>query len=288
MSNWITAETGMFIGVNNEVYHADRTRVSKSWLDRVAQSPLHLRQYLDNELEKTLALIIGSAVDCLVFEPELFDKQFVKGPTDSKRSKAGKEVWAGAYEDAEKTGRTIIECHNQVNYWDQCHETAEAIMGNPKMREILVDGVGQAVFVGIDETTGLKTKCKTDNYHEASNTVCDLKTAACASPYEFARSIASYRYHVQDAYYSDIIAQVTGDQPNFFFAVMEKPPTGIAPDSGMMAFYELSEREKLAGRNTYQSDLMAIAFAMDTGNWGGYADEVITIERPAWAQNRDQ
>lgn len=287
MTHWLTAETGMFIGVNNEAYHADRTRVSKSWLDRVAQSPLHLRQYLDAPHKSTLALVIGSAVDCLVFEPERFDKQFVQSPLATKRSKAGKEEWDEAYADAAKTGRTIIECHN-THYWDQCHQMAEAIMGNPKMREILQDGVGQAVFVATDEATGLKQKCKTDNYHEASNTVCDLKTAVSASPYEFARSIASYRYHVQDSYYSDIIAQVVGDKPNFFFAVMEKPPTDIAPDSGMMAFYELSEGEKLAGRDTYQSDLMAIAFAMDTGNWGGYASEVITIERPAWAQSRDQ
>ena len=288
MSNWIKAEKGMFTGVENDAYHDDRTRVSKSWLDRVATSPLHLKQYLDHGTEKTLALIIGSAVDCLVFEPEKFDKQFIKGSTESKRTKAGKEVWAELINKAEKAGQTIIEVHGQVNHWDECHRMAEAIMGNPKMREILQDGVGQAVFVATDEATGLKIKCKPDNYHEASNTVCDLKTSVSAAPYEFARSIANYRYHVQDAFYSDIIAQVVGSLPNFFFAVMEKPLKGMQPDSGMMAFYELAESEKLAGRDTYQSDLMAIAFAMDTGIWGGYADEVITIERPAWARNRDQ
>jgi exodeoxyribonuclease VIII len=118
--------------------------------------------------------------------------------------------------------------------------------------------------------------------------VCDLKTAVSASPYEFARSIANYRYHVQDAYYSDIIADVVGSMPSFMFAVLEKPPKNVVPDSGMMAFYQLTQDEKDAGRNAWQSDMAAIAFAMDTDEWSGYADTVIEIERPQWARNRDQ
>jgi exodeoxyribonuclease VIII len=278
---------GMFTNIENDLYHADRTMVSKSWLDRVAKSPLHLKQYLEEPYEKTLALIIGSAVDCLVFEPELFDKQFVMSPLEKKTTKAGKEAWAEAIEDAKESNRTIIECH-LTDHWTAVHQMADAIMGNPLMKEILKDGVGQAVFIAQDPDTGLTRKCKTDNYHEGSNMVCDLKTAVSASPYEFARSIAAYRYHVQDAYYSDIIKDVVGAKPGFIFAVLEKPPKGVKPDSGMMAFYQLTEEEKLAGRAAYQSDMAAIAFAMDTGEWAGYADQVIEIQRPQWSRNRDQ
>jgi hypothetical protein len=55
-----------------------------------------------------------------------------------------------------------------------------------------------------------------------------------------------------------------------------------------MAFYELPERERNAGRDTYQSDLAAIAFCFDTGEWPGYSNRVLEIERPKWSQNRDQ
>jgi len=281
-------KTGMYLGIRNEIYHQDRTHISKSWLDRIAITPLHLFRYLNEPYEKTLALILGSAVDCLVFEPNEFDKQFVQGPTDSKRTKVGKEVWEEANRHANDTKRDIIEIHNQVNYWDQVHQMAEAIMGNGMMREFLQDGVGQAVFVCQDSMTGLKKKCKTDTYHKPSNTIVDLKTAVSASPEEFGRSIANYRYHVQDAYYSDIVEEVVGKSPRFLFGVMEKPIKDQDADGNMMAFYELPESERIAGRNTYQSDLGAIAFAQDNDEWAGYAQQVLTIERPVWAVNRDQ
>jgi hypothetical protein len=289
----LPTKKGMYFDIDNDVYHADRTTVSKSWLDRVAKSPLHLRQYLDTPTEKTLALITGSAVDCLVFEPEKFDELFIQGPFDDKgnphkkNTKVGKEAWLKANEDAKESGKTIIECH-LTDHWTAIHEMADAILGNGLMAEILQDGVGQVTFISQDPVTGMRRKCKTDNYHKASNSVCDLKTAVSASPFEFARSIASYRYHVQDAYYSDIIADVVGSMPRFMFAVLEKPPKDVKPDSGMMAFYELTQAEKDAGRDTWQSDMAAIAFAMDTGEWSGYADTVISIERPQWARSRDQ
>ena len=250
---------GMYLGVANEDYHANRNIISKSWLDRVAISPLHLRQYLDQPHEQTLALTIGSAVDCLVFEPEMFDKLFVKSPMAKKTTIEGKKEWADAIANAKTTGRIIVECH-LTNHWDAIHLMAEAIQGNPLMRELLQDSVGQAVFISQCEVTGRWKKCKTDNYHKGSNTSVDLKTAVSASPLEFGRSIANYRYHVQDSYYSDIVNDVVGEKPRFLFAVIEKPAKNNVPDSRMMAFYELTESEKNAGKDTYLSDLSAIAF----------------------------
>ena len=284
----LIAKKGMFLDIHNDIYHADRSMVSKSWLDRVAKTPLHLRQYLDTPYEKTLALILGSAVDCLVFEPEQFDDLFVEGPDESKRTKIGKEIWAEAIEHAKETGRQIIEVHLETDYMDQCRKMATAIQTNPLMAKFLKNGHGQATFMAQDEDTGLWKKCKTDWYDPDTNTVIDLKTAVSASPFEFARSIANYRYHVQDSYYSDIIEQVTGEKPRFLFAVIEKPPKEIDPDPSMMAFYELNELEKEAGTDTYLSDLAAIAFALDTDVWTGYADEVLPICRPAWAVSRDK
>lgn len=284
---------GMHKGISNEDYHRDRTCISKTWLDKVAVSPLHLQQYLNLPHEQTLALTIGSAVDALVFEPDTFDKLFVVGPKDDKgawhkkTTKAGKEAWANAYAEAEKDGRIIIECH-LTDHLTAIQQMADAIKGNGLMREILQDGAGQVTFVAQDEVTGLWRKCKTDHYHEATNGIFDLKTAVSASPYEFARSIAKYRYHVQDAYYSDIVEMVVGSVPSFGFAVMEKPIKDVEPDSGLMAFYRLTQEERNRGRATYQSDLAAIGFAMDTGHYAGYADRVLEIERPQWAQNKDQ
>ena len=284
----IPTKEGMYIGLDNDLYHADRKMVSKSWLDRVAKHPLNLRQYLDGAFDKTLALTIGSAVDCLIFEPEKFDSLFVKSPLDKKNTKVGKAAWEEAYSDAAKSGRTIIECH-LTDHWTTVFEMSDAIKANGLMNEFLQDGVGQAVFVTRDEATGLLVKCKTDHFHKGSSTIIDLKTAENASPFEFGRSIANYRYNVQDAFYSDIVSKVLKlEEVRFLFAVMEKPKKDVKPDPRMMAFYELTQEEKSAGRNTYQSDLAAIGFAIDTNNWAGYPEQVISIERPGWAKSRDE
>jgi len=279
---------GIYYDISNDDYHADRTMITKSWLDRVAKTPLHLRQYLDGTTEKTLALILGSAVDCLVFEPAKFETLFVQGPMIGKTSKAGKEEWADAIKAAAASNRTIIESHLKVHHWDNCHKMAEEIMGNAKMREILQEGVGQAVFITQDDATGLWVKCKPDWWCDSLADITDLKTAENAAPFEFARSIANYRYHIQDAFYSDIIEKVTGKPHSFKFAVLEKPNKDAEPNRDLMAFYELPESERNAGRDTYQSDLAAIAFAYDTGEWPGYSNRVLSIERPRWSQSRDK
>lgn len=284
----LPTKEGVYYDITNDDYHADRTMVTKSWLDRAAKTPLHLRQYLDTPHEKTLALILGSAVDCLVFEPAKFMDLFAKGPQISKTTKDGKVEWAEARANAETHNKTIIECHLKVNHWDNCHKMAEEIMGNPRMREIMQEGVGQAVFITQDEATGLWVKCKPDWWAESLCEITDLKTAESASAFEFARSIGNYRYHVQDAFYSDIIKKVTGKAQSFQFAVLEKPSKDAEPDGRLMAFYELPERERIAGRDTYQSDLAAIAFCYDTGEWPGYSNRTMEIERPQWSQSRDK
>jgi hypothetical protein len=139
----LPTKEGVYFDITNDDYHADRTMVTKSWLDRAANTPLHLRQYLDAPHIQTLALTLGSAVDCLVFEPAKFEELFVKGPMVSKTTKAGKEEWAEANANAYASDKTIIECHLKVNHWDNCHLMAEEIMGNPTMREIMQEGVGQ-------------------------------------------------------------------------------------------------------------------------------------------------
>ena len=281
-------ETGVYFDVPNDEYHADRTMVSNSWLKRVNQSPFHLWQYLNEPYERTDALIIGSAVDCLIFEPEKFDSQFVQGINESKSTIKGKEAWAAFYESVGT--RDILTVHTSVNYWDQVHQTAEAARSNPLMKDLLEHGMSQVVFVAQDEVTGLWCKAKADWWISSENRLVDLKTAVSASPYKFSKAIADFRYHVQDAFYATIVqkaAQVT-ELPDFIFAVMEKPAGDRAPDSRLMAFYQLTPEERLAGISSFESDLAAIAFAIDNNEWAGYADRVIPIERPRYAQSQDE
>jgi exodeoxyribonuclease VIII len=249
----------------------------------------HLKSYLDSPpAPPSQALIIGSATDCLIFEPDQFDDQFVIMPELNLRTKEGRETKATLMEECAKESKRLISMREK----QQSMRTALAIRSNPFMIDLMKSGTGQAVFTWKDPVTGLWCKCKPDWYDPESGTMVDLKTARCAAPNEFSKSVGNYRYHVQDAFYTDG-ARANGFPVNrFIFAVMEKPPeTGmnsyLEESPELMAFYELEQEDKDAGRDSYMSDLSAINFCMMNDEWAGYTDQVITISRPSWSKRDD-
>lgn len=275
---------GMKLGISNQAYHADRTAVSSTWLKIIdSHTPFHLRSYLDSPpAEPTEALAMGSAVDCLVFEPEVFDQQFIVAPDSiNRRTNAGREEWAALQADP----RTLLSSQQMTEALD----TARAIKTHPVMVELMKSGVAQPVFTWKDPITGLNCKCKADWYDEASGTLFDLKTARDASPDEFAKQIANFRYHVQAAFYTDGVLACGKPVKRFVFGVMEKPDNRhvFTADHKLMAFYELPEEEIEAGRDAYTSALAAINFCMTHNEWAGYNHTITPLTRPAWSRNKD-
>jgi hypothetical protein len=61
------------------------THLSFSRLKELAHSPLALSRYIDKAFEPTAAMIEGSALDCLLFTPDDFDRLFFIMPDDVKK-----------------------------------------------------------------------------------------------------------------------------------------------------------------------------------------------------------
>lgn len=82
---------GIYYGLSNEAYHAG-PGISKSQLDDIAINPaVYLwRKHAPVDVEKTAALDMGSALHCLLLEPEEFDKRFVVAPSFNRRTTQGK------------------------------------------------------------------------------------------------------------------------------------------------------------------------------------------------------
>lgn len=281
-AKWTTC--GMHVGVSNPDYHADKTACSSTWLKIVdKQTPFHLKSYLDSPpAEPTPALRMGAAVDCLIFEPKDFDKQFIVAPTDlNRRTKDGQAQWKELMADE----RTLLTADQR----DEAMETAKAVRTNPIMADVLKRGVAQPVFVWKDPVSGLLCKCKLDWYDEETGTIYDLKTAVNASASEFSKAIANYGYHIQAAFYLDGVRATGKPAKRFVFAVQEKPDNRntFAADPKLMAFYELEEEDIEAGRDAYSSSLAAINFCLVNNEWAGYTNDIITVTRPAWAKSKD-
>ena len=78
---------GIYFDISNEDYHAG-DGVSKSQLDMVAMSPALLKwqKSAPVDTEKLKALDMGTALHCLLLEPDEFDKRFIVAPAFNRRT----------------------------------------------------------------------------------------------------------------------------------------------------------------------------------------------------------
>ena len=252
------------LSIPAEQYHADRAHVSKSWLDRLQQSPAHLRYYLDNAKPETKALRIGRIVHCAVLEPDIFARDFVFMPKFDRRTTAGN---AGAKEfEAANVGRLTVSEPELI----MARGIREAIMRHKGARALL-ERAGQAEQSAFwrNPDTGVDCKCRPDYMHDF---IVDLKTTEDASPAAFAKSIANFRYHVQAAQYTE-----GTERERFIIVACEKtPPYGVA-------VYVLDDVDIAKGAEKRRRELDLYAECKATNSWPCYPETIQPITLPAWA-----
>lgn len=267
-------------GVENAEYHR-HTAVSKSHLDLVARSPLHYwARYVDPnrvEPEPTPAMLMGTAVHTHVLELDAWDSRYVSAPEAiDRRTKAGKEAWA-AFE-AEAAGRTVISRADA----DLVMAIGRAVHGHPAAAALLSwDGQAETTHMWTDATTGLECKCRPDWLTSDGSLIVDLKTTEDASPAGFRKSIASWRYHVQAAWYLHGLEQASGKRPDqfIFICVEKKPPHAVA-------VYAADAEMVAAGYDTAMRDLQVLADCKAAGSWPGYSEQIELISLPPWMRPR--
>lgn len=256
--------------LTNAEYHASPA-ISKSGLDLIRKAPALYRWRRENPSEPTPAMRLGTLTHTAVLEPECFASTVIARPDGiDRRTSAGKAEW-NAFE-IESNGREIITAEEAVKLAairDAVHShpaAAKALAGSPTIE--------QSIFW---HSEGVDCRCRPDAVTQ-SGVIVDLKTTKDASPEGFARSIASYRYHVQAAFYSDGYKAEFGEPPRgfVFIAVETEPPF-------LVAVYVASETMTLRGRADYMADLEIFRRCRDAVEWPGYSDAPLTIDLPKWA-----
>ena len=266
--------------MENAEYHR-HTAVSKSHLDLVARSPLHYwARYVDPnrvEPEPTPAMLMGTAVHTHVLELDAWDSRYVAAPESiDRRTKAGKEAWA-AFE-AEAAGRTVISRADA----DLVMAIGRAVHGHPAAAALLSwKGQAETTHMWIDQATGLECKCRPDWLLNDGSIVVDLKTTEDASPAGFRKSIASWRYHVQAAWYLHGLEQATGKCPDqfIFICVEKKPPHAVA-------VYAADAEMVAAGAEAAARDLDVLATCKQANAWPSYSEQIEVISLPGWMRPR--
>lgn len=250
--------------MTNKEYHKKTEYVSKSLLDLMHKSPAHYKAYIEGEEKPaTPALIFGSLVHSVVFEQD----DYVVAPVCDRRTKEGKLIYEQFIEESKDK---LIVTAEQLQ---QAQNIKNAVLAHPKAKA-LIQSEGKAEISYFKEMHGVKCKCRADYHNTKYNIVIDLKTTQNSSPSEFARSVYNYRYHVQAAFYLDLI----GAKHFIFIAVEKEPPYNVE-------LYELDDEAIEAGRQEYLKDIETYKECLKTDTWHGYTTEqkINILSLPAWA-----
>lgn len=269
--------TGIFAGLSNAEYHSG-AGISKSGLDLISRSPLHYyAAYLDpnrTPREETPAMALGTAIHSAVLEPEKFAADYLLMPKLDRRTKDGKAAYEDFTAQAEENGQTLISPDD----YRACTTIAAQLRQNPAAAVLFENGKAEQSAFWTDRETGVLCKARPDWLRHGA--VLDVKSTDDASPSGFQRSVLKWRYHVQAAWYLDGIHQATGVPPGaFIFCVFEKAPPYAA------AFYYADNDMLELGRREYRRCLRLYADCLNSGNWHGYAPQILPISLPVWVLN---
>ncbi|MBA2142284.1 exodeoxyribonuclease VIII [Salmonella enterica subsp. houtenae serovar 44:z36,[z38]:-] len=266
-------QPGIYYDIPNEAYHAG-PGVSKSQIDDIADTPaIYLwRKNAPVDTEKTKTLDTGTAFHCRILEPEEFSKRFIIAPEFNRRTSAGKEEEKTFLEECARTGRTVLTAEEgrkiELMY--------QSVMALP-LGQWLVESAGYAEssVYWEDPETGILCRCRPDKIIPEFHWIMDVKTTADIQ--RFRTAYYDYRYHVQDAFYSDGYRAQFGEIPTFVFLVASTTAEcGRYP----VEIFMMGEDAKLAGQREYRRNLQTLAECLNNDEWPA----IKTLSLPRWAK----
>jgi hypothetical protein len=280
-----------FSGTDNE-YHADKEHISASALKKLKVSPAHFKE--EEETEETEAMIFGSAYHCYVLEPERFEEEYYvfsdqaicevligegyKSPRSTK-----------AYKEWEESEWRVIGNKKVINkdLFEHIKAMRQRLMSYPYTKMLLTNGINEQGYMGEIETEAgpVKIKFKPDKVNDKKKIIIDLKTTIDASAEGFPRHAADLDYHIQAAFYSDLMERVSGDnRPYTFFFIAQEKKKPYA-----FNVFECSPQFISQGRFEYEMLLQLFKYCTDNNTWPGYQIwcqnkyGILQLSLPPWA-----
>ncbi|MFZ5426657.1 MAG: PD-(D/E)XK nuclease-like domain-containing protein [Thermodesulfobacteriota bacterium] len=256
---------GLIEGIPAEEYHS-APGVSKTGLDHFSRSPAHFQAYLNEDRAETPALRFGRIFHRFILEPDLCRLAVWDGP--ARNTKAGKEAW-GEFQER-NAGAEIVSAEER----DALEGMRASVYAHPMAKAYLMaPGRCELSKWAYDQESGELCKVRPDKLLDAGLSF-DLKSAKDASPRGFAKACAERRYHVQAAFYPDVLGLDDKRMP--FIAVEKEPPYACA-------VYMLDDDAVSVGRRLYRRDLARLAECKISKSWPAYSEGIEQISLPAWA-----
>lgn len=242
------------------------------------RSPMHYKHGFG---EATDAMRLGSLVHSGVLEPLSIAKRYTFMPNYSNHPENVTGSGARSFSSSTTFVKTMEEQFRKMNHdkeivteaeYDMMCGMAAALMLNQAAKELLSNGVAEVSCVWVDESTGLRCKCRIDWLDVPRGLFCDLKTTQDASDFE--RSIVKFGYHRQMAFYGRGLAANGIDASPWILATEKKAPFGCraAPMDAVAISYGHKEIDALLAR---------VVECQSSGQWPGY-DNPESWSCPDW------
>jgi exodeoxyribonuclease VIII len=292
-----TFKPGIYPGMSFEDYAAiDAINCSRlAWLKG---SAAHLKAVMDGRLERedTKALGFGRALHVRLLEPDTYAERVkIKGTcvailksgnrTDMACGKSAKGMVDGHWCCGTHGGdESTLDAGYEYLTQDEADRIERAVAA---LKDRKIDNLrrarGMFEVVMVAEIAGVPCKVRLDKYIESPCAIVDVKkVAAPKSPgtvigsEDFERRIASYGYGFIAAMYCDVVKELTGKMPRWYWMTIEDDEP-FTP-----SLYRASDECLQAGRTEYLSMLHTFKTCRDGDCWPGPADEPVLLDGPKW------
>lgn len=259
-------------------YYDDKNSISASGLKKLKVSPAHFKY--GEEDKDTEAMQFGSAYHCYILEPERFEKEYYVFDDDvvcqaiiAKGASEGKEVKnvraTKDYKAWEESEMRVIGERKVINKAEfvRIKEMKSRLFSHPYARMLLTNGEAEVGLKGVLTTDvgNIPVKLKPDYIKTGKHLIIDLKTARDASYDGFTKDAAKLNYHIQAAFYLDIISRMDNFMPyTFIFIAQEK----VKPYA--FNLFECSPQFVSQGRYEYELLLQLYKHCTERNYWPGY------------------
>ena len=265
------------MSVEKQWYHSGTDRLTSSGAKELLRSPAHY--YLRygpraKQVPPTAAMRFGTAAHMLILEGEQkFKSKVAANPGINRRTKAGKAEW---HEWLSSKPGLSSDMVFSIEDYDSMFWMRDAVYSHPKASELLRVGHPECYYEWLDPETGSPCKALAD--WMCTNALVDLKTCADASPEGFAKAVYNFKYHLSACFYlmGDAVCR-DGVMRDFFWIAAEK-------HTNQVAVYTMDDVARDTGEALCRRAIGLYADCKQRNAWGGYPQEVLTLNSPAWAR----
>lgn len=172
--------------------------------------------------------------------------------------------------------------------FDTVHAMADKLREHPIARRLFDRDHGQPeqtlIWHGSDVWLRARLDWLPDPKPDGRMVIPDYKTCDTASPAAIRKAVASYAYHLQDAWYSAAVDNVLGVAPAFVFVFQEKAPPYL------VTVAQLDDEAKDAGHRAMSAAIEIWRQCTESGIWPGYVGdaEIPEISLPPWTDRYEE